>query len=150
MAFLNSLNIAGSALTATRLRMDIISENISHKNTTRTVEGAEVATPYRRKMVVYMPKTDNSFQAIFDNAVGRASAPRGVQVTEIIEDQRDFTPVYDPEHPDANAEGYVMMPNVDPVKESLDMMAATRAYDANITAFNAIKGMASKALTLGR
>lgn len=150
MAFLSSMNISASALTSTRLRMDIISENLAHQNTTRTVEGAEVATPYRRKMVVYTPQTDNSFEAIFRNRYGNAPEPRGVQVSKIVEDQREFKPVYNPDHPDADNKGYVLMPNVDPVKETIDMMAATRAYDTNLTAFNAIKGMASKALELGR
>lgn len=150
MAFLTSLNISGSGLTASRLRMDVISENLAHMSTTRTVDGAEVATPYRRKMVVYTPKTDNSFSAVFQNRYNAATTPRGVQVSQIVEDDSEFTPVYNPEHPDANNDGYVLMPNVDPVQETLDMMAATRAYDANLTAFNAIKGMAVKSLELGR
>lgn len=150
MAFLTSMNITGSALTATRLRMDIISENLAHQNTTRTDPNSETATPYRRKMVVYQQKSDNSFEAVFRNKYGDAPPSRGVEVAEIIEDEREFKPVYNPGHPDANEDGYVMMPNVDPVKETIDMMAATRAYDTNITAFNAIKAMASKALELGR
>ncbi len=145
MAFLNSLNISGSGLTATRLRMDIISENIANQSTTRTENG----TPYRRKMVVYQPIQDNSFRAMFNQGLTQTTA-RGVKVTEIVEDTTDFKPVYNPEHPDANEEGYVLMPNVDPVKETIDMMAATRAYDANITAFNAVKEMATRALEIGR
>ena len=101
-------------------------------------------------MVVYTPKTDNSFTAMFQNKYNSSPTPRGVQVSQIVEDDSEFTPVYNPEHPDANVDGYVLMPNVDPVKETLDMMAATRAYDANLTAFNAAKGMAMKALELGR
>lgn len=145
MAFLSSLNISGSALTATRLRMDIISENLTNQNTTRTADG----TPYRRKMVIYEPIGNNTFRSIFTSKTRDVQA-RGVRVTQIVEDETDFTPVYNPEHPDANEEGYVMMPNVDPVKETIDMMAATRAYDANITAFNAVKEMASRALEIGR
>jgi flagellar basal-body rod protein FlgC len=74
----------------------------------------------------------------------------GVKVAQVAEDPSDFTPVYDPTNPDANDQGYVMMPNVDPVKETLDLMSATRSYDMNLTAFNAIKQMASKTLEMGR
>ncbi len=145
MAFLSSLNISGSALTAGRLRMDIISENIANQKTTRTEDGG----PYRRKMVVYQPIQDNSFRAVFERGMN-GTPSRGVQVAKIVEDDREFKPVYDPEHPDADERGYVMMPNVDPIKETIDMMAAARAYDANLTAFNVVKGMAAKALELGR
>ena len=85
---------------------------------------------------------------MFQNQLEQAG--QGVQVAQVAEDPSDFTPVYDPTHPDANAEGYVMMPNVDPVKETVDMMAATRAWDANLTMFNAVKNMAAKALEMGR
>lgn len=145
MAFLSSLDISGSGLTASRLRMDVISENMTNQNTTRTEKGG----PYRRKMVVYEPRTDNSFESVFQNALNQGT-PKGVRVTKIIEDQSDFKPVYNPEHPDANEQGYVMMPNVDPIKETIDMMAATRAYDANITVFNAVKAMAAKGLEIGK
>ncbi|NLG93271.1 MAG: flagellar basal body rod protein FlgC [Clostridiales bacterium] len=146
MSFLSSLNISGSGLTASRLRMDVISENISNATTTRTENGG----PYRRKMVIYEPAEQSPFQRIFASKLQQSGEQRGVKVTQIVEDQSDFVPVYDPSHPDADAQGYVMMPNVDPIKETIDMMAATRAYDANLTAFNAVKGMAVKALELGR
>ncbi|MGX8702394.1 flagellar basal body rod protein FlgC [Caproiciproducens sp.] len=149
MAFLNSLDISGSALTAGRLRMDVISENIANASTTRTENGG----PYRRKIVVYEPAEQNSFRHILDRKMSENESeqtPKGVRVSKIEEDPSDFTPVYDPSNPDANEQGYVMMPNVDPIKETLDMMSATRAYDANLTAFNAVKGMAVKALELGR
>lgn len=145
MAFLNSLSISGSALTATRLRMDVISENIANQNTTRTADGG----PYKRRMVVYEPISNDTFRSALQDRLGANSA-QGVRVTKIVEDETPTTPVYNPEHPDADENGYVEMPNVDPIKETIDMMAATRAYDANITAFNAIKTMASKALELGR
>lgn len=149
MAFLSSLDISGSALTASRLRMDVISENIANATTTRTEAGG----PYRRKMVVYRsadPKED-SFGSILSNKLDSASkVPGGVKVEGIVEDQTPFTTVYDPSHPDADADGYVQMPNVDVTKETLDMMAVTRAYSANINAFNAVKNMASKALEIGK
>ncbi len=148
MAFLSSLNISGSALTAERLRMDVISENIANASTTRTANGG----PYRRKLTVFQSndQTQPSFRHIMEGQLAAKQQTGGVKVVEIAEDPSDFTPVYDPTNPDANAQGYVMMPNVDPTKETLDMMSATRSYDANLTAFNAIKQMASKALEMGR
>lgn len=147
MAFLSSLNISGSALTASRLRMDVISENIANASTTKTADGG----PYRRKMVVYEPEEQTSFRNIFQTKLNSSGdTQKGVKVTKIVEDPSEFTPVYDPTNVDANAQGYVMMPNVDPIKETLDMMSVTRAYDANLTAFNAVKGMAAKALEMGR
>ncbi len=148
MAFLDSLDIAGSGLTATRLRMDVISENIANASTTRTESGG----PYRRQMVVYQSVKNHSFQQLLNSNVTNQSSTSkgGVKVQEIVEDQSDFTPVYNPSHPDADENGYVMMPNVDPIQEMIDMMAATRAYDLNLSAVNAIKSMASKALEIGR
>ncbi len=147
MAFLSSLNISGSALTASRLRMDVISENIANASTTKTADGG----PYRRKMVVYEPEDQTSFRNILQTKMDSSGdTQKGVKVTKIVEDPSEFTPVYDPTNVDANAQGYVMMPNVDPIKETLDMMSVTRAYDANLTAFNAVKGMAAKALEMGR
>lgn len=141
MAFLSSLNISGSGLTASRLRMDIISENIANANTTRTDEGG----PYKRKMVVYESIDDGSFGSMYEKELGTA---KGVRVSSIVEDDTEFTSVYDPDNPDADASGYVLMPNVDIVEETLDMMAVTRAYEANLTAFNAMKSMAAKALEI--
>jgi len=149
MAFLNSLSINGSALTASRLRMDVISENIANSTTTKTENGG----PYRRKMVVYEPASneDNSFASMFHKNMSTSTSNlKGVKVTAIVEDQTPFTSKYDPTNPDANAQGYVQMPNVDQVTETLDMMSVTRAYDANLTALNAVKEMASKALEIGR
>lgn len=143
MSFLRSLNISGSGLTAQRLRMDVISENIANIDTTRTEDGG----PYRRKMVVLSSASDFKnmlIQNINDYEAG------GVEVTEIIEDQSEFKLVYNPEHPDADENGYVSMPNVDSLKETVDMMEAYRAYQANITALNTTKQMAVKALEIGR
>ena len=146
LAFLSSLNISASALTAEQFRMDVISENMANASTTRTQNGGS----YRRKLVVLQTQGENQsrFRRMFQNQLEQAC--QGVQVAQVAEDPSDFTPVYDPTHPDANAEGYVMMPNVDPVKETVDMMAATRAWDANLTMFNAVKNMAAKALEMGR
>lgn len=150
MAFLSSLDIAGSALTAGRLRMDVISENIANANTTRTEKGGS----YRRKMVVYEPADKGSFQDTLENELSGSSTGNttlgGVKVTGVVEDQSPLIPVYDPSNPDADEDGYVQKPNVDLVKETLDMMSVTRAYNANLTALDAVKGMASKALEIGR
>ena len=145
MAFLNSMNIAASGLTAQRQRLDIVSENITNLNTTRTEKGG----PYKRKLVVFQAVDSRSFKYILNKKLGRVNSP-GVVVTQIIEDQAPFNPVYNPEHPDADENGYVMMPNVDLIKETVDGMAATRAYEANVTVINAVKQMAQKALEIGR
>lgn len=144
MSFLNSFNISGSGLTAQRLRMDVISENIANKDATRTEAGG----PYRRKTVVFTAVND--FKELLAANLQDGNIKRGVEVTEIVEDPSDFKLVYDPEHPDANEEGYVELPNVDTLKETIDMMEAYRAYQANITALNTTKQMAAKALEIGR
>jgi flagellar basal-body rod protein FlgC len=157
MAFLSALNISASGMTAERMRLDVVSENISNLKTTRTEDGG----PYKRKMVVFETVKERSFQDVLNGAargvrgrngqkIGSIGAAGGVRVAEIVEDDRDFKPVYDPLHPDADVDGYVMMPNIDLVKETIDGMSASRGYDANLTAFNAIKAMASKALEIGR
>jgi flagellar basal-body rod protein FlgC len=146
--FLQSMNITGSALTAQKLRMEIISSNIANASTTRTESGKS----YRRKMVVFTPVGgNNSFEAILGTLKENGNVNgNGVKVSAIIEDQSPLKPVYNPSHPDADENGYVMMPNVDTVEEMVDMMSATRSYEANITALNAIKLMATKALEIGR
>lgn len=149
MAFLSSMNVVGSGLTAQQLRLDVVSENITNRTTTRTEGGGA----YRRKMVVFEAEGERSlFQAALDRALGRgaSSTAGGVRVTEIVEDPSDFKLVYDPEHPDANAEGYVEMPNVDLMQEMADAMAASQAYSANVTAFNVLKQVAAKGLEIGK
>lgn len=146
MSFLSSFDISASGMTAERQRLDIAAENISNAETTRTASGGT----YRRKMVVLQEVPATSFRTRFNSLLYRTASKGGVKVTEIVEDQRDLNPVYNPDHPDANEEGYVMMPNVDLVKETIDGMSATRAYEANITAFNAMKLMAQKALDIGK
>ena len=145
MDFLNSLNIGGSALTAQKLRMNVISQNIANADTTRTENGG----PYARKMVVLESREGKSFSSIL-NEVSNGSKYYGVAVKSIVEDNQGFKPVYNPAHPDADANGYVMMPNVDTTTEMVDMISATRSYEANVTAFNAVKLMATKALDIGK
>lgn len=144
MSFLSSLDITGSALTAERFRIDVISQNITNINTTMTPEG----TPYRRKQVVFQERGLDFRNALSDET--RKLRGGGVRVSEVVESQEDFIPVYDPSHPHANAEGYVMMPNVDRAEEYVDLMTASTSYNANITALNIIKAMTMKALEIGK
>ncbi|MEA4934005.1 MAG: flagellar basal body rod protein FlgC [Lawsonibacter sp.] len=153
MAFLSSMNIVGSGMTAQQLRLDVISENITNINTTRTEAGGA----YRRKMVVLQAESGQSgFQAAMAAAAGnvtpRLDSPTvgGVRVAEIAEDPSALPLIYDPSNPDANADGYVEMPNVTLVKELTDAMAATQAFSANVTAFNALKEVVSRGLEIGR
>ena len=146
MSFLNSFNISGSGLTATRMRMDIIAENMTNSSTTRTEDGG----PYRRKMVVYKSLGNNDFSRILKDKMDGNNNRAGVVVDKIIEDQSDFNYVYNPSHPDADEDGYVAMPNVNTTQEMIDFMSATRVYDMNVNAFNSFKNMASRALDIGR
>ena len=148
MAFFSSFNVVGSGLTAQQLRLDVISENITNQNTTRTEGGG----PYRRKMVVLEEEnSDSPFRQALDKAMGRRnSAQGGVRVAEIVEDESDFKLSYDPENLDANEDGYVELPNVDLVKEISDAMAANQAYSANVTAFNVLKQVIAKGLEIGQ
>ncbi|WP_251554700.1 flagellar basal body rod protein FlgC [Neobacillus muris] len=149
----DSLNISASALTAQRLRMDVTSSNIANAQTTRGKLVNGVWEPYRRKMTVMEPREKN-FNEILQNEMQKQSGSQqqlqGVRVTGIVEDQTPFKAVYDPSHPDANADGYVYMPNVDLSKEMVDLLAASRSYEANVTAFNTGKSMMLKALEIGQ
>ena len=153
MSFLSTINIIGSGITAQHLRLDVISENVTNINTTRTEEGG----PYRRKMVVFQAQnaTRDAFRVAMDRArngmVSNAGfeTSGGVRVVEIAEDPSDFKLKYDPTDPDANEEGYVELPNVDLVKEITDAMAASQAYSADVTAFNVLKSVISSGLEIG-
>jgi flagellar basal-body rod protein FlgC len=150
MKLSNSFDISSSALTAQRLRMDVISSNIANADTTRTklVNGKWI--PYSRKIVTMEPKTQNSpFAKILDSNM-RDSTGEGVKVTKIFDDSAPFKQVYNPSHPDADENGFVLLPNVDVLKEMVDMISATRSYEANVTALNASKAMITKALEIGR
>ncbi|EOC99311.1 flagellar basal body rod protein FlgC [Caldisalinibacter kiritimatiensis] len=146
MGAFNSINVSASALSAERLRMDIISKNIANANTTRTSGG----TPYRRQMVVFREKDSKPFSSYLTKASKEKIKGGGVEVTSVVEDKSAFKKVYDPGHPDANEDGYVLMPNVDIMKEMVDMISASRAYEANVTAINSTKSMSMKALDIGR
>ncbi|WP_283124884.1 flagellar basal body rod protein FlgC [Angelakisella massiliensis] len=149
MAFLNSMSIVGSGLTAQQARLDVISENITNVNTTRTEEGGA----YRRKMVVLETQgAQTPFETILNRARGNADngTRGGVRVAEIVEDDSNLKLEYDPTHPDANEDGYVELPNVDLIKEMADAMAVNQAYAANVTAFNVLKQVVAKGLEIGR
>ena len=153
MAFLSSMNIVASGLTAQQLRLDVVAENVTNSTTTRTEGGGA----YRRKMVVFRSETgrDTFRKAMAKAAYGMAPTKGfdtigGVRVTQIVEDPTPFKLVYDPEHPDANEDGYLEMPNIDMVKEMTDAMAATQAYSANVTAFNTLKTVIAQGLEIGK
>ena len=137
MSFLSSLDIVGSALTAERYRSDVIMQNISNASTTVTASGE----PYRRKQVVFQEQP-MSFSDTLSQVTG------GVQITEVVESDRDFKPVYDPTHPQADEDGYVLYPNVDTSEEMIDLMAVSNAYDANLTVLTVVKAMIGKTLEM--
>lgn len=174
MSFFNTMNTSASGLTAQRLRMDVISQNIANATTTQTAEGG----PYRRKNVVFEPIPSQHFGDSLDAALNanplsrgrqgnlgfdrvqetlnRASgirgdqAPGGVNVTHIHTDDTPGPLVYDPTHPHANADGYVEMPNVNVVYEMVNMMSASRSYEANITAINTTRSLIQRTLEIGQ
>lgn len=153
MSIFNSLRATASALTAQRLRMDIISNNIANAETTHTADGG----PYRREAVVFTPQSATPEMALPTFVRGAqqaweklAGTQGGVHVTQVVQDDEEGARVYDPTHPDADDDGYVTYPNVNLVTEMTDLLAATRSYEANITVLNAVKQMAMKTLEIGR
>jgi flagellar basal-body rod protein FlgC len=161
MGFFSALRIAGSALTAQRLRTDVIANNVANMNTTRTAEGGA----YKRQQVTFNPRQESpSFrQLLFARTMvnipgapvipGIAAGGRpgsGVQVSTIGNDGKPGKKVFEPDHPDADVDGFVEYPDIDPVTEMADMLSASRAYEASVTTLQAAKGMAMKALEIGR
>ena len=147
MSFFGSLDTSASGLTAQRLRLDVISQNMANASTTRTEEGG----PYKRKSVVFeqvQNESSNSFSSILNKKI--QSGNNGVRVAQIVEDESEGSLVYDPTHPDANEEGYVEMPNVNTIDEMVNMISASRSYEANVNSFNSIKAMFTKALEIGK
>ncbi|WP_139904180.1 flagellar basal body rod protein FlgC [Clostridium thermarum] len=142
MSAFTSLRISASGLSAERLRMDTIASNIANASTTRGEDGK----PYVRKIAVFQENLNEAIRK-GDRVEGNLL---GVKSVGIVEDQSELRRVYDPSHPDADEEGYVLMPNVNILNEMADMIAATRAYEANINAINNEKSMFSKALEIGR
>ncbi|ENJ6153174.1 flagellar basal body rod protein FlgC [Campylobacter jejuni] len=163
MAYLSDFDISGYGLSAQRFRMNVISSNIANANTTRTAEGG----PYRRREVIFKAtdfdkllneqiNKNNNFLK-YENPLNDPSSPeeakpaiQSVVVDKVVRDDKDFRMKYDPSHPDANAEGYVAYPNVNPVIEMADLIEATRAYQANVSAFTSAKTIAQSAIDLLR
>lgn len=146
MGLFTGIEISSSGLSAQRLRLDVISSNIANAETTRTGEVDENGNPvpYRRKNVVF---EFTPFSVYLEKKIGRLG---GVRVSRIVEDPSEPRLVYNPDHPDADAEGYVRMPNVNVLTEMVDLISATRSYEANVTTLNATKEMFLRALEIGR
>lgn len=145
MGFLSSMDISSSALTAQRLRMDVVSQNVANINTTRDENGE----PYRRRVPVFQAVDGGTFSSALNSSLS-GTAGKGVRVTDIVEDQSEFKLDYNPSHPDADEFGYVRLPNVELAREMVDMMSATRSYEANITVLNSTRTMAMSALDIGK
>lgn len=144
MALFDSINTAASALTAERLRMDTISENVANAETTRTDSGE----PFRRKFVIFAERGGET--PPFRHPTNGETAGKGVRVVAVGQDPSPFRKLHDPSHPDADVDGYVSLPNINIIKEMVDLITASRAYEANITVLNSAKGMEMKALEIGR
>ncbi len=144
MTMFRGIDTSASGLTAERLRMDVISNNIANVNTTRTEDGE----PFRRKMVIFQARNAYGQRPYLDR-INPQEPGRGVRVNAIMEDMTPFKMEYDPNHPDADSEGYVRRPNINIVHEMVDMITATRAYEANVTCINSAKDMTNAALNIG-
>lgn len=146
MAYFDTLKISGSGMTAQRLRADIIAQNLANVKTTKRADGK----PYRRQTVLFETLDRRAdFQNILNGIMGRRMVG-GVKAAKVVEDRSPYVTVYEPNHPDANADGYVSYPNVNVVQEMTDLISAHRSYEANITAFNATKAMIAKSLEIGK
>ena len=146
MSLLSALDISAMGLTAQRRRIEVISSNLANANTTRTAEGG----PYRRKDLVFESTSpSNSFSSDLVAEIEN-EAQRGVDIVGIYEDESPFVRRYEPAHPDADAQGYVLLPNISPVEEMVNLLSATRSFEANAQSINAIKEIAQKSLEIGR
>jgi flagellar basal-body rod protein FlgC len=143
----DTFDISSSALTAERFRMNIISNNIANANTTRTPEGG----PYKRQLPVFEAR-EASFSDMLESEMMGTHEPvgNGVRVVGVVDDDSPFKTVYDPGHPDADKNGYVKMPNVDVVKEMVDLISASRAYEANLSLIDTTKSLVQRALSIGK
>lgn len=146
MGMFDSMHVSASGLAAERLRMDVIAQNLANANSTRGPDGQ----PYRRHEVVFRSRDVGGTTGTGSVGDAQNHPMRGVEPVAIVEDPSALRAVYDPQHPDADENGYVQYPNINPVTEMVDMMTATRAYEANVTAMNAAKNMALKALDIIR
>ena len=144
MSYFSALDVSSSGLSVQRARMDLISQNIANVNTTRTEDG----TPYRRQALL-IGTEGNSFSSYLTNAQNKNASSKAM-VKAVYEDSSDLQRVFDPSNPDADEDGYVLKPNVNIVTEMVDMISATRSYEANITAIHSSKNMAMKAISIGQ
>ena len=142
--FFDALDVSASALSAERLRMNTISSNLANAQTTRTPEGG----PYRRKDPIFSAEPSRSFASELN---GQMNLPmHKVKVVDVVSDQKAPRMVYQPDHPDANGEGYVAYPNINTMEEMVNLITASRTYEANVTSINVARGMMNKALDIGR
>jgi flagellar basal-body rod protein FlgC len=143
--FDSSIKISGSGLSANRLWLNVVSSNLANANTTKTASGK----PYERRTLIY---ESAALPTSFGDSLGEALEEdlNGVRVTEIVPDKRSFKSVYEPGHPDADADGMLQMPNINPVEEMANLVMASRAYEANLAALNTSKQLALKAIEIGR
>jgi flagellar basal-body rod protein FlgC len=148
MGLFDAIDIAGSGLAAERLRMDVTAENLANAQTTRSAAGG----PYQRKQVVLQetPAGGGAFGSVLAGAMGASGTPGGVTVAGIVDDPTPPRRVYDPGHPDADPQGYVQLPNVSSVTEMVDLITASRSYEANVTAMQTAKTMFAKTLDILR
>ena len=147
MGLFSTINISGTGLTAERLRMDVIANNIANAETTRTPDGG----PYRRQRVIFTPRKEKFIYDLPFVTGSHSETPgRGVRVKEIENDLAPGPMKYEPTHPDADEKGYVHMPNVNIITEMVDMISAQRAYEANVTVVKSAKSMFMKALDISR
>lgn len=137
MSLFSAIDISSSGMTAQQLRVDVISNNIANANTTRTEEGG----PYRREIPIFAERLARTVNGTVE---------KGVEVVKIAKDQTPFQKIYDPSSPDAGPDGYVKMPNVNVLREMVDLIAAQRTYEANATVISNVKAMASSAVQIGR
>jgi flagellar basal-body rod protein FlgC len=145
MDLFKAMNISASALSAQRERMNVVASNLANIHTTSTPEGG----PYKKKNVVFEAHgVEKSFESHLQDHLHRQV--KGVRVKRVIESEQPPQKIFDPSHPDADSEGYVLMPNIDLMSEMVDMISATRSYEANVTAVNASRNMAAKALEIGK
>lgn len=148
MSLFSGMTISGTALSAERARLDVISKNIANANTTKTENGM----PYRRQVVVFKAQNTTSFkEQLAAYAGGTGESPQAtVEIDKIVEDKSPFLKKYNPGHPDADKDGYVLTSNVNTIQEMVDMITAMRAYESNVTSVNNTKSMMLKALEIGR
>ena len=141
-----ALALSASGLEVQRLRMNVIASNLANVNSTKLINGA----PYRRRDVLI--RADRTVSQPFGTLLNRAALPEppGVKAIKVVEDRRPARQMYEPQHPDANAAGFVQMPDINTIEEMVNLIGASRAYEANITAMGVTKTMAQRALDIGR